>query len=48
METALKLIPAKKELMLVQNAGHDLGFKGKQVRGELPREVLTTFHRFFL
>src|SRR3981189_3210579 len=29
MEGALELIPARKELLKVEGAGHDLGFKGK-------------------
>ena len=32
MEAALKMIPAKTQLLVVDGAGHDLGFKGKSVR----------------
>src|ERR1039458_2360305 len=37
---ALKLIPAKTELMTVEGAGHDLGFKGKTERKELPGNIV--------
>ena len=47
MEAALKVIAARKELMPVDNAGHDLGFKGKSVRTELPATVLAAFQKFF-
>jgi predicted alpha/beta-hydrolase family hydrolase len=47
METALKLIPAKTRLFPVENAGHDLGFKGKTRREELPATVVTSFREFF-
>jgi len=47
MELALKLIPAKTELRSVEAAGHDLGCKGKSVRGQLPGEVLAAFQKFF-
>jgi predicted alpha/beta-hydrolase family hydrolase len=40
---ALKLIPAKTELMPVEGAGHDLGFKGKTQRLELPAIILGKF-----
>jgi uncharacterized protein len=47
IEQALKLIPAKTKLLTVEGAGHDLGFKGKAKRQELPANVLTEFHNFF-
>ncbi len=40
---ALELIPAKTELMTVAGAGHDLGFKGKTQRLELPAIILGKF-----
>ena len=46
VEQALKLIPAKTELIPVEGAGHDLGFKGKG-REELPASVLKEFQMFF-
>jgi len=36
---ALQLIPAKTELMKVEGAGHDLGFKGKTEQKELPGKI---------
>jgi predicted alpha/beta-hydrolase family hydrolase len=47
IDTALKLIPAKTQLMEVEGAGHDLGFKGKAKREELSARVLTEFQAFF-
>jgi predicted alpha/beta-hydrolase family hydrolase len=47
IESARKLIPAKTELLTVEGAGHDLGFKGKAKRGDLPSSVLQTFHKLF-
>jgi predicted alpha/beta-hydrolase family hydrolase len=44
---ALKLIPAKTKLLTVEGAGHDLGFKGKSRKQELPEAVLTEFKNFF-
>ena len=40
---ALKLIPAKTKLLVVEGAGHDLGFKGKARREELPEKILAEF-----
>jgi predicted alpha/beta-hydrolase family hydrolase len=47
LEQALKLIPAKTKLLVVDGAGHDLGFKGKTTREELPGRVLLEFEKFF-
>jgi len=47
LERALKLIPAKTKLLPVEGAGHDLGFKGKARREDLPANVLGEFQRFF-
>jgi hypothetical protein len=47
LEQALKLIPARTKLLTVEGAGHDLGFKGKAKRQELPPSVLTEFRAFF-
>jgi hypothetical protein len=47
MEMALKMIPAGTELLKVDGAGHDLGFKGKVRREELPAAVLAAFGAFF-
>jgi predicted alpha/beta-hydrolase family hydrolase len=43
IESALKLIPARTRLLTVPGAGHDLGFKGKTKREELPSSVVTAF-----
>jgi predicted alpha/beta-hydrolase family hydrolase len=47
LEQALKLISAKTKLLVVEGAGHDLGFKGKARRQELPPRVLQEFQAFF-
>jgi hypothetical protein len=39
------MIPAKTKLMVVEGAGHDLGFKEKARREELPQEILQEFTR---
>jgi uncharacterized protein len=46
MERALKMIPAKTKLLVVEGAGHDLGFKGKARQEELPRRVVSEFTHF--
>jgi predicted alpha/beta-hydrolase family hydrolase len=47
MTNALQLIPAKTELMKVEGAGHDLGFKGKSKALELPASILARFSETF-
>jgi len=47
VERALQLIPARKELLKVEGAGHDLGFKGKTQTKELPDRVLAAFAAMF-
>jgi predicted alpha/beta-hydrolase family hydrolase len=47
IDQALKLIPAKTKLLSVEDAGHDLGFKGKSRQKELPAGVLSEFKNFF-
>lgn len=47
LENALKLIPARKELLKLEGAGHDLGFKGKTAKQELPDRVLAAFTATF-
>jgi uncharacterized protein len=44
---ALQLIPAKTELMKVEGAGHDLGFKGKTEQKELPGKIVLRTLEFF-
>ena len=48
MELALKLIPGKTSLLPVEGGGHDLGFKGKAKRQELPEMVGRAFQKFLL
>jgi predicted alpha/beta-hydrolase family hydrolase len=43
MEKALRLVPAKNDLLAVEGAGHDLGFKGKAQTEELPAKILEAF-----
>jgi hypothetical protein len=47
IEAARKLIPAKTFLLPVEGAGHDLGFKGKSKREDLPSVVVAGFQQFF-
>ena len=47
IEAAQKLIPARTSLVVVEGAGHDLGFKGKLKREEVPELVLREFRQFF-
>ena len=47
VEATLQLIPARKELIVVEGAGHDLGFKGKAMDRELPARVLEAWKRLF-
>jgi uncharacterized protein len=47
IEQSLKLIPAKTKLLMVEGAGHDLGFKGKAGREKLSENVLAEFQAFF-
>ncbi len=46
LEQALKMIPARARLVAVEGAGHDLGFKGKMKKDELPRLVFLEFTKF--
>jgi len=47
MEAAIKLIPAPTKLFSVQGVGHDLGFKGKSRREELPAAILAEVQKLF-
>ncbi len=47
MKDALKLIPAKSELLAVEGAGHDLGFKGKNQNKKLLGEIFAAFETYF-
>ncbi|MGA8428740.1 MAG: alpha/beta family hydrolase [Candidatus Sulfotelmatobacter sp.] len=46
IEQAIKQIPGKTKLIVVDGAGHDLGFKGKTRREDLPGEILEAFLEF--
>ncbi len=46
IEQAIKSIPGKTKLLSIDSAGHDLGFKGKAKRQDLPRDILQEFQRF--
>lgn len=48
IEQARKLIPGKTKLLTVEGVGHDLGFKGKSRREDLPATVLAEFQKFFM
>ena len=48
LRRALQLIPAKTELIAVEDAGHDLGFKGKARLEELPLRIFAEFKNIFL
>jgi predicted alpha/beta-hydrolase family hydrolase len=47
MEGAMSLIPARTQLLKIEGAGHDLGFKGKTGGAELARTVREAFVSFF-
>lgn len=47
IKKALALIPAKNELLEVEGAGHDLNFKGKTQRKDLPEQVVLKALEFF-
>jgi predicted alpha/beta-hydrolase family hydrolase len=42
---ALQIVPAQKELLEVEGAGHDLGFKGKARAEQLPSRILDAFEK---
>jgi len=45
LEAARKLIPGKTALLRVDGAGHDLGFKGKARREDLPPQIVAEFQK---
>lgn len=47
MKAANKLIPATTKLLVVEGVGHDLGFKGKSRKEDLPESVLGEFRNLF-
>lgn len=46
LERAIKMIPASTKLLPIEGAGHDLGFKGKTKKEELPLKILEEFRGF--
>jgi hypothetical protein len=48
MERALKMIPGKTKLFVVEGAGHDLGFKGKAQREILPGQIFAEITKLLL
>jgi uncharacterized protein len=47
MEAALKLIPGQTRFLPVEGEGHDLGFKGKSMKQDLPPTILAAFQKQF-
>jgi predicted alpha/beta-hydrolase family hydrolase len=47
MTEALRVISAKTDLIAVEGAGHDLGFKGKAQAEELPTRLVAKFKAMF-
>jgi predicted alpha/beta-hydrolase family hydrolase len=47
IQSAVKLIPGRTELLGVEGAGHDLGYKGKAKNVELPDRVAGAFQTLF-
>jgi predicted alpha/beta-hydrolase family hydrolase len=47
MEAAIKLIPARTQLLKVEGAGHDLNFKKGKSGGDLVGDVASAFKEFF-
>ena len=45
LESARKLIPAKTKLLVVERAGHDLGFKGKARNENLPVQIVMEYRK---
>lgn len=43
LQRVIKMIPAKTKLLPVEGAGHDLGFKGKARKEELPKQIASEF-----
>jgi predicted alpha/beta-hydrolase family hydrolase len=46
LEQALKMIPAKTKLLMIEGAGHDLRFKGKARKEDLPGQIFSEFTKF--
>ena len=48
LQRAMKMIPARANLLTVEGAGHDLGFKGKATKEELPKKIYSEFATFLM
>lgn len=48
LQRAIKMIPASTKLLPIEGAGHDLGFKGKTRKEELPLKILEEFRGFLV
>jgi uncharacterized protein len=46
LQRAIKMIPARTKLLPIEGAGHDLGFKGKTKKEELPKQIVSEFAAF--
>lgn len=46
LQRAIKMIPARTKLLPIEGAGHDLGFKGKTKKEELPKQIFSEFAAF--
>ena len=47
LKAALKMISGRTALLVIENSGHDLGFKGKSRRDSLAEQVLQSFQNLF-
>lgn len=47
LERAIKMIPGKTRLVPIEGGGHDLGFKRKAKKEELPKRIFEEFRTFF-
>ena len=47
MEAAIRTIPARTQMLRIEGAGHDLGFKGKSGGEDLAKAALAAFVSFF-
>ena len=48
MEAAVKLIPAETSLLIIENAGHDLGFRRGASRQDTVTKIVSAFRERFL
>jgi len=46
LQQALNMLPARTELVPIEGAGHDLGFKGKAKRDSLPKQIFSELITF--